>query len=327
MSALTSAQGAEDAIVLNTDKVLTSPLAWFRTWRILKRQNPDVIFAINPACALLVQFLRRLGLVRGKVVCIFHSSRLQPRERMTLRPFRWAALGLDALIYVGEAQKTSWQAQGLAAKRNVVIANGVDLTEIEPSAFDRGDVRRRLGLASTDFVIGIVAALRPEKRHQDLISAVAALHATGAPAKLLVIGDGPMRSSLLDQVKSLNLADHVLFVGDQADVRPFIVACDVGALCSDTETFSIAALEILALGVPLVASDVGGMGEIVSDGVNGLLYRARDVGQLERLLGRMADPQAREPMRAAARASVERFDVSRMVERYEALITSLSGEV
>ena len=323
-SALTDAPGAEDAVLLNSHRLLSSPVAWYRTWRALRRQHADVVYAINPACAVVVAGLRMLGLLRCRVVCIFHSSRLQSRERMTFAPFRWIAPQLDALVYVSEAQRALWNAQGLRARRPAVIVNGVDLDHFSPEAADRSVVRAELGLDPGDFVIGIVAALRPEKRHQDLIAAISALQAQGRDAKLLVVGDGPQRRYLSDQVARSGLQHLVIFMGDQLDVRPFILACDACALCSDTETFPMAALEILALGVPLVASDVGGMSEIVKEGVNGFLYPAGEVARLSEHLSRLSEQDVREPLRRAARPSARSFDAQRMVDAYEALARSLA---
>ncbi len=322
-SALADEPGAEGAVLLDARRVLTSPFAWFGAWRALRRLDADVIFAINPASAVVVGALKTLGLVRGRVVCVFHSSRLQPRERMTFRPFRWIAPHLDALAYVSDTQKALWAAQGLYSRRAVVIPNGVDLERFSAASFDRAAVRAGLGLAPGDYVVGIVAALRPEKRHQDLIAAAQQLCAAGLPVKLLIVGDGERRRSLMDQVEQMALKDHVMFVGDQADVRPFVVASDVCALCSEIETFSLAALEVLALGAPLVASDVGAMAEVVRPGVNGLLYPAGDVAQLAERLTRMADPRFREALLRSARPSVGAFGVERMIDAYEALANDL----
>jgi glycosyltransferase involved in cell wall biosynthesis len=324
-SAMTDAPGAEGAVLLDSRRLLASPVAWYRAWRALRRQSADIIFAINPACAVVVAGLRTLRLLRCRVVCIFHSSRLQRRERMTFAPFRWIAPRLDALVYVSEAQRRVWDSRGLRAPRAAVIVNGVDLHQFSPEAADRAVVRTGLGLDPGDFVVGIVAALRPEKRHQDLIAAVAALRAQGRAAKLIVVGDGPQRENLSDLAVRLGLQQVVIFAGDQLDVRPFILACDVCALCSDTETLPMAALEILALGVPLVASDVGAMSEIVRDGVNGFLYPAGEVARLTEHLANLSEPDVRGPLRRAARHSVGNFDAQRMVDAYEVLARSLTA--
>jgi glycosyltransferase involved in cell wall biosynthesis len=123
------------------------------------------------------------------------------------------------------------------------------------------------------------------------------------------------------------MGEHVVFAGEQSDVRPWIAALDAGVLCSTAvETFSLAALEVLASGVPMIMSDIGGASEIVEDGVNGYLFEA---GNTEALLQRMrniADAETRLRMRRAAQPSVERYTLERMVEAYERLALELAAE-
>src|SRR4029077_13405288 len=113
-----------------------------------------------------------------------------------------------------------------------------------------------------DYVIGICAALRPEKNHVQLVDAVAALRARGIPARALVIGDGPMRPAIEARARAAGVADEVRITGFQQDVRPYLAACDTAVLCSTTiETFSLAALEAMALGRPGAHSDLRGRRE------------------------------------------------------------------
>src|SRR5262249_29654805 len=153
--------------------------------------------------------------------------------------------------------------------------------------------------------------------------ALAALSARGVPAKLLMIGDGPERSVLEAQVARLGLAEAVVFTGDQHDVRPFLAALDVGVLCSDFESLPLAALETLAIGVPLVATNVGSIRDIIQPGRNGLIFEPRRVDQLADQLSRFADPLFRSRVAAEARGSIGRYSEEAMIQQFEALILSL----
>jgi glycosyltransferase involved in cell wall biosynthesis len=288
----------------------------------MRRLDADVVFTVNSPVSLMTAMLRRLGLLRGKLVCVFHSTRLQPNERASWLGFRLAARWLDALVFVSETQRRSWQERGLRC-RAVVINNGVDLDRFSRSRVDGAFQRQALGFSPDDYVVGINAALRPEKRHGDLIDALAQLQARGVAAKLLVIGEGPERQAVEGQVQRLGLADAVVLVGDQRDVRPFLAAIDVGVLCSEFETFSLAALETLAMGAPLVSSDVGSMREIVQPGRNGFLFEPGRVDQLVDRLERLADPLFRSQIAAEARASISLFSEDAMVQQFDALISSL----
>jgi glycosyltransferase involved in cell wall biosynthesis len=321
--ALFASPGAAGVLELGARRLLRSPMTWIRTMLAMRRLDADVVFLVNSPVAIMAAVLRKLGLVRGKLVCVLHSTQLEGQARATWPAFRLTARWLDALVFVGEAQFRHWQARGLRG-RAIVINNGVDLDQFRPDCADRASQRRALGFRADDYVIGITAAIRSEKRHCDLIDALAALRARGVDAKLLVIGDGPGRRAAEAQVESLGLAQAVVFAGDQPDVRPFLAAVDAGVLCSDYETFSLAALETLAMGAPLVSSHVGSMPQVVESGVNGFLFEPRQVAQLADRLSRLADPAFRSRLAAQARASIGRFSEDAMVERFEALIVSLT---
>ena len=314
---------AEGAVLLEV-KGMSSPGGWMRVLRELRRQKADVIFCVNHSVAVVATVLKSLGLLGGKTICIFHTTVLQPNDARNFPLFRWAAGRLDALVYVGESQKRYWETDGLMAAHALRIANGVDLQAFGEASEGAPLSRRALGLTAKDYVIGIVAGLRPEKNHEELIEALAILRGRDIPAKLLIIGEGARRGAIEARVRDLGLEREVIFVGEQPDVRPYVRLCDVCVLCSRTESFSLAALEVLALGAPVVSSDVGGMAEIVKDGLNGLLYPSGDASALAERLERLSRPEIREPMRAAARGSILDFGVDRMVARYIDLVREIT---
>jgi glycosyltransferase involved in cell wall biosynthesis len=207
-----------------------------------------------------------------------------------------------------------------------VIHNGVDPEYWKPaSAETAARMRSLLGYAGDDYVIGLCAGLRPEKNHVQLVDAVAALRARGIAARALVIGDGPMRPAIEARARALGVHDEVRITGFQQDVRPYLAACDTAVLCSTTiETFSLAALEAMALARPVVHSDIGGAAEMVLDGENGFLFPAGDTPALVRRLAELAEPARRGRMGAAARELVvARFSERAMVERYETTLLKL----
>ena len=297
---------------------------WPKVVAALRRAKPDVVIAINEALAVRTVLLRALGLIRARAVCIFHSTNLLPSDELRLPLFRTAARFLDALVFVSVNQARYWAGRGLGARRPVVLVNGVDLERFHDQGAERGAAKQRLGLAPDDYVIGVLASFREEKNHAQAVRALAALRQGGVGAKLLLVGDGEMRPGIEQLVETLGLAQHVVFAGEHSDVRPVIAAFDVGLICStEVETFSLAALEILATGAPMVMSDIGGASEIVEDGVNGFLFpRADDAALLARLTT-LADPAERRAFQGRARPSVNRYSVGAMVEGYAGLIQDL----
>ena len=317
------APGSEGAVLLRA-RGMSDPGGWLRTRRALRAMRPDVVFGVNQAPAIVTAVLRATGATSTRVACIFHTTLMAPKDRSRLPLFRAALPALDALVYVSENQRRYWRDQGLRARRDPAIRNGVDLARFRPAEGDRTGAKAAAGVDPGGFVIGMLAALRVEKNHLMMVEAVARLRAQGLPACGLFVGDGPLRPAIEARAAELGVAGHVRLAGEQQDVRPFIAAFDVGALCSTgVETFSLAALELLATGVPMLMSDIGGASEIIEEGVNGFLFDPADLDGLVERLARTADPARLARMRAAARPSVERFHVDRMTDAYAALIDDM----
>lgn len=287
---------------------------------LLAELAPDAILATNPYALLYASLARR----RTPVVVALHSTYTRTvKEALQMaayRPLFWAA---RAAVFVCERQRRHWLARGLAARSNHVIYNGIDLAHWQPLPAEH--LRRALGFAEDDYVIGLSAVLRPEKNPVQLVAATAALLARGIPARAFFIGDGPERPAVEATAKALGIAERVSVSGFQQDVRPFLAACDVLALTSFTEAFSLAAIEAMALERPVVHAEVGGAAEMIQSGHDGWLFPVGDTATLVERLAALADPVARRRMGENARATVERrFAEGVMVERYEALLAEIT---
>jgi len=204
-----------------------------------------------------------------------------------------------------------------------IIHNGVD-----PALFDVEDDRsplREFGIDESDPVVGIVAALRPEKDHVTLFHAAARLVADVPRAKILVIGDGPCRPELEALGGELGIAQDVFFAGSRRDVARLLPAIDVFVLCSTTECFPLSVLEAMACARPVVCTDVGGIREMVEGGVTGYLVPPRDPRRLAaRITEILSDPELALRMGQAGRARVEsEFTVEQSVRATELAIEAV----
>ena len=291
---------------------------------LLGQLRPDAVLATN-AYALLYAALARAG---APLAVALHSTFLQTAKEqlqmLAYRPLFWSA---DAAVFVCERQRRHWARRAVFGRRCEVIYNGVDLEHwrAEPGAGER--TRRALGFAAGDFVVGLSAVLRPEKNPVQLVEAIAALRRRGLPARALFIGDGPEAPSVLARARERGIPEHVAIAGFQQDVRPYVAACDALALTSFTEALSLAAMEAMALGRPVVHPDVGGAAELIRDGEDGHLFPVGDTGALVARLAGLADPARRAAMGRAARLKVERqFSERAMVERYEALLAGIASK-
>ncbi|TMG79203.1 MAG: glycosyltransferase [Betaproteobacteria bacterium] len=260
---------------------------------LLERLDPQVLLASN-AYALMYASLANAG---APLMVTLHSTYLRTlKEQLQMAAYRPLFWRSACTVFVCERQKRHWLARGVFGRRNEVIYNGVDLEHWQP--VDATALRRALGFAPSDYVIGLSAVLRPEKNPAQLIDAVARLRAIGLPARALYIGDGPERARVEARARALGVADRFVISGFQEDVRPFLSACDVVTLTSFTEAFSLAAVEAMALGRPVVHPEVGGAAEM---------------------------PVARTRIGENARATVAaRFSERSMVARYEQVLAELA---
>lgn len=294
--------------------------------RFLYVESPDLIICVNDRPLMLASLARLISGQKAKIVVVEHSSVFRNRKDALFdrlyRPFQNRA---DCVVFISENQRLLWLSRGVSPKASETILNGVDMTRFSPGAREtfRADMRNALGFEPGDFVLGCCAVLRPEKNHAQLIDVIQRL-APRLPVKALIIGDGPMRRALVERARGLGIGDRVIFAGDQSDVRPFLAATDVGVLCSVAiETLSLAALETLAMGIPMLMTDIGGASEIV-DGRNGALFSARDTARLVVLVEKFQAAENARALPMEIRAGVvEKFNHARMVSQYRDLFRSM----
>ncbi len=200
-----------------------------------------------------------------------------------------------------------------------VIYNGVDLSRFFPSEKLRTETRTSLGIRDEEIVIGMVANMRHEvKGHKVLIKGISSIHEV-PNLKVLLIGDGPLRDSFERYAMRLKVRDRILFLGSRRDINALMNACDIVCAPSLSEGFSNTILEAMATGKAVIASNVGGNPEIVTDGETGSLVRPRHHEALGQAIEEfISEPKLIAKIGAAARKRVEQnFSVEKMVLEYE----------
>jgi glycosyltransferase involved in cell wall biosynthesis len=297
---------------------------------LIANLEPTVVVSANPYPLLYATLARRLARIRATMVVTQHSTKVNgPREFLQMllcRPFFWMA---DCAVFVCDRQRRYWWRRGVLAKHNVVVYNGVDTDKfIDTTTREhRAAVRRMFGFAEADFVIGAVGDLRREKNQIQLAAAVERLRGAGVPARALLIGDGAERTKIEARARERGVERDIAVTGFVHDVRPFVAASDVLAVCSLDDAASLGALEAMAMRKPVVHSNVGSAGEMIHPGYNGFLFRANDTTALVGHLIRLTNPADRLSIGEHARGVVERrFSEQRMIESYESLLLQLTAK-
>jgi glycosyltransferase involved in cell wall biosynthesis len=212
----------------------------------------------------------------------------------------------------------------------VLIPNGVDLIRFNPDRYDRARCRKALGIGSDDFVIGTVARLAPEKNLAYLLRAVEVLVKTVGQRtpRIKIVIAGPDRGSkaeLRAETKRLKIADRVKFIGPRSDVPEVLRAFDVFAITSITEGTPFAVLEAMAMGLPVVATPVGSVPEII-DG-NGYLVSLLDpLDATSALIDLWEHPQLKIRYGNRSRRLAQKHDLNRTIRRYEDVLRAAARQ-
>jgi glycosyltransferase involved in cell wall biosynthesis/GNAT superfamily N-acetyltransferase len=210
--------------------------------------------------------------------------------------------------------------RGRAGDGLATLRHGIDVAAVGAQRAERPAVRRELGLADDEFVVGTVANFRPQKDYPNLLAAARHLADDGVPVRIVAVGQGPDEAAVRALHDSLGLGDRVLLTGFRADATRVMAACDAFVLASQWEGLPVALMEALALGLPVAATAVGGVAEELQTESDALLVPASEPRALADAIARLAtDRPLRERLAARSAELAQRFDVGLAVDEYERL--------
>jgi len=281
---------------------------------LIRRERPDIVH-VNSSKAGVLGRLAALATRTHVRVFTVHGWAFKAHDGLTGALYRWADRLMSPLTTLTICVSETERAAGLAARtcraeRTVVIPNAIDV-ESAPRARLDGDPPR---------IVTVGRLARPK----DPLTLVRALVGVGQRRfALAFIGDGPERQILQEEVHTLGLGGMVELLGERRDVPELLARADVFVLSSRSEGAPLSILEAMAAGLPVVASDVGGVGELVVDGETGLLVPHGDAAGLARALARVLDDRAlRARLGAAGRARArERFGLAALRDAHVEVYT------
>jgi len=269
----------------------------------------------------------RLAQVRATVYG-FHGKGIPELKGLTLRRRLTQKIVIRAysrVVTLNRRMQADLAAEcGIATDRIHTIANGVDIEAFKPHP-DRRAIRERFNLPSNRFIIGNVARLDPVKNHEIILKAMNSALVKRLDALFLLVGDGPHYAMLKRKIEELGLDRNVRLFGYSDCIAELLNCMDVYIQSSFYEGFSNTVLEAMACGVPILATDVGGTGDIMSDGEEGYFFMPTDHEHLVSLVMRLArDCNLRRTLgtKGRRRATIQ-FPVQAMVRNYENIYSEL----
>jgi L-malate glycosyltransferase len=291
------------------------PIAFLHLLGILWRARADVLAFNTPRPILLGNLASRFIRVRARI--IFRRVSFPLRKGIFARlKYTW---GIHSIVAISESIRFQLQAGGIPSARIKTIYEGLDL-----SGFPR---RQHAGVQRTNdtIIIGSVAHLSPEKGLSHLIEAASLIPDARSQMRFVIVGDGECREELERQVRERNLEDCFYFAGFQNQTSTYLYSFDIFVLPSLSEGLSSSILSAMAASLPVIATDVGGIPELIRHEQEGLLVSPGDPISLAQAIQRLCrDSEGRLRMGRSGRARVEeRFTLQRKIVETELLCESL----
>jgi glycosyltransferase involved in cell wall biosynthesis len=304
-------------------------LRWISRLRsLLVAGHYDVVHFHLPYTASL----GRLGIAtlprsqRPAIVYTEHSA--WDKMAVLVKALNRTTIGMDqSLIVVSEAAHQALPAALRGRAR--VIVHGIDLdrsrelTAQRPAI--RSDVRAELDVPDDELLVLTVANLRPEKGYDVLLDAARSIARRGVPVRFAAVGRGPLADELTARHETLGLGDRFRFLGERSDVIRLLVGCDVFVLPSRQEGLPVTLMEATSTGTAIVATEVGGVPQVITDGVDGLIVTPGDPEALADAIERVAtDPDLRRRLGEAATLRSSLFDVGAASDEVEGIYRRLA---
>jgi len=296
--------------------------------RLFRKERPMLVHSRNWGTIEAILAARLAG-----VPAVVHSEHGREfggmnGEPLRRRLFRRFCYPLASCVFTVSDELRAYQARqsGMSESRFRVIPNGVDLTQFRPDPEERSAQRQQMGAGPKTFVVGSVNRFDRVKDQVTLLRAADAVAGRGVDLRLVVVGDGPLRSQLEQTAKDLpNLAGRAVFPGMVQKVRSWLNSFDAFVLPSLSEGMSNTLLEAMAVGLPPVATRVGGNVEVIEEGRCGLFFAPRDEAQLAAHLSELArNEELRHSLGSRARQRIEsQFSLTRMMNDYKNLYCEL----
>jgi len=287
--------------------------------RLIKERGIQLIhchdFYSNIFGAIAAKLARRKTLITSRR---YMGLVFSPAQRLVQRlAYSFSA----AIISNSEAVARLMVRKELVPRRKIhCIYNGIDTDRFRPLP-PSAQLAESLGLLNGAPVVGTVARLHPRKGQETLIRAAATIHGKHPDVRFLIVGDGPARNDLEGLAQELGVADVVVFAGERGNVPELLALMRISVLASLTESFPNAVLEAMACALPVVATNVGGVPELVTDGETGYLVPAENPDALaDRIFKILDNPGLASGMGNLARKrAVEKFSCDKLIENVEAL--------
>ncbi len=322
-----------DTLVLNLENLM-SPLktlnAIFELNKFLKKSKTDILhsYMFNPN--LIASIMAWIPWRRFKLITTRRDTGYWHQQHHWWL-YRFMNIMTTKIIAVSsQVKKESVDKEGVSPEKIITIFNGIDLGVFNSDVINRDKVRSSFDIKENEFVIGILAAMRPEKRHDIFIDAARKVIEELDDVKFMIVGDGykETRDNINGLIADYKLKDKFILTGALLDVVPALASFDVSVLCSDTEGMSNTVLQSIAMGKATIVTDVGGNPEVIEDRLNGILIPPNDPDALAKsIIDLYRDKTTKKELeQQAINIANQKFNIFPIIESLENVYTDIVSE-
>lgn len=300
----------------------SADLRWLAALRrLVTERRYDLVHSHLPYVAAMARVVALSIPAARRPVLVYTEHSLWNRAAVLTRVLNRATVGMDSGLFVVSPAARRALPRSLRQGARVVV-HGVDLVQSEAESHDRAStrpsVRHELGLAEDEVLALTVANLRSEKGLDVLVDAARLVREAGAPVRFAVAGSGPLQEDLQAAVVEAGIEDRFTLLGQRLDTLRLMVGSDLFVLPSRQEGMPVALMEAMSVGLPVVATEVGGVPDVVTDGREGLLVEVGTPRAMADAIGRLAsDAALRARMGMAGRTRSRAFDIASAARQIE----------
>ena len=293
--------------------------------RLLREERYDIIHNHSPMVAAICRLAVRSLPADDRPVLISTEHNTWSSHGPMTRLANRATFGMDS-AHIAVSEDTRGSIPTRLRPQVETIVHGLVLADAEAARTGRAEMRQRLGFTATDIVVTTVANYRSHKGYPDLLAAARTVTSERPYVQFVAIGQGPLAAEVRQERDRLGLADRFRLLDQRDDVLDVLAASDVFVLASRFEGYPVALMEALAIGLPVVATAVGGIPDAVRDHVSGILVPPGQARQMAAVLTTVADDAGlRRRLAEGALCSGGTYDIGEAVRRIECLYREVLG--
>lgn len=305
-------------------------LALVKLTKYIRKENFDIVHTNSSKAGILGRLAAKLA---GAPIVIhtvhgwaYHNQMGKRRKGLYVTLEKWAEKFTHKLITVSDLNIKKGLADGIGNENKyVTIHSGIDLNRFNPSNLDSKDKKREWSIDPSDRVVGSITRLSEQKAPADFVRMANEILKNNPKVSFLLVGDGPLRGKIQNLIDRLKISKKVIMTGLRHDIPELLAVMDVFVLSSLWEGLPRVFSQAMAMGLPIVATNVDGAPEAIKDGVNGFLVPSKDFTTLaQRALQLIEDPKLAQKMGEAGRRMVyPDYCVKEMVRKTEHLYMKL----